>query len=480
MKKVTFISALLFFVLQGCTSSREKSILKNDILSDCNKAIQNAIVVDHISAPVGARRYYYASVAAYEALVPFYPSQKSLAGQLHALKALPTVDTAKGYCLDLVALAAHTYVSKIVVYKEDSINSFRSRMLSWYKSQLPSSTFTNSVSWGDSVGAHIAKWSKSDSFGYYRGRDFYLAKNANGFWQPTPSEYKQAVEPMWGHIRTAAVPLKPNQGSSVYGIAYDADKFGSIKTIKVPKTICLLPDSIAKQQNLHSPWMHYSLAEPFSSNKNSRFYALCKEVYDVVNRKDSNELRIAKYWDDNPNTTVHYGHATINILKVSPAGHWLGMFSIVAQQKKYSLIESAEGMAILSSAIHDAFVSCWKVKYETEYVRPVTSIRQLIDSSWTPPIETPGFPEYPSGHSVVSSAAATVLTHFFGEYEFTDSSEKEFGLGTRTFKNFRAASNEACASRLYGGIHFIDAIEKGKILGNAVGDWIVGHLVTKR
>jgi hypothetical protein len=156
------------------------------------------------------------------------------------------------------------------------------------------------------------------------------------------------------------------------------------------------------------------------------------------------------------------------------------MFSIVAQQKKYSLIESAEGMAILSSAIHDAFVSCWKVKYETEYVRPVTSIRQLIDSSWTPPIETPGFPEYPSGHSVVSSAAATVLTHFFGEYEFTDSSEKEFGLGTRTFKNFRAASNEACASRLYGGIHFIDAIEKGKILGNAVGDWIIGHLVTKR
>ena len=477
MKKITYLLLVFIAAFQSCSQPKEKIVLKNDILSDCNQAIQNAIVVDHISAPVGARRYFYASIAAYESLVPFYPNQMSLAGQLHDLKPLPKIDTSKGYCLDLVSLAAHTYVSKIVVYKEDSINSFRNRMLEWYKDKLPSSTFKNSVAWGDSVGAHIAKWSKSDSFSYFRGRDFYLAKTDSKYWQPTPSEYKQAIEPMWGHVRTAAVPLKPNQGA-VYGIAYNNGKspFG----IKTPLMICNNPDSLAKRSNPTSAWINYPLPEPFSTLKSSRFYSLCKEVYDVVNRKDSNELRIAKYWDDNPNTTVHYGHATISVLKVSPAGHWLGMFSIVAKQKNYTLIQSAEGMALLSSAIHDAFVSCWKVKYESEYVRPVSSVRELIDSSWLPPIETPGFPEYPSGHSVVSSSAATVLTHIFGEYEFTDSTEKEFGLGIRTFKNFRAASNEACMSRLYGGIHFIDAIENGKILGNKVGETIISKLVTKR
>ena len=472
--KVSFSSFLIaLLLLQSCSQKTDKIILKNDILSDCNKAIQNAIVVDHVSAPVGARRYFYASIAAYESLVPFYPSQKSLVGQLHGLKELPKIDTSKGYCLDLVAFAAHTTVSKIVVYKEDSINSYRTRMLEWYVDHLPSSTFKNSLAWGDSIGMAIAKWSKSDSFSYFRGRDFYLAKTESGFWTPTPTEYKQAVEPMWGHIRTAAVPLKPGMGDLSFGINYNNEKFG----IKITST-CNDPDSIKKHQ-LPAYWFQFQLAEPYSKSKTSRFYSLCKEVYEVSKSLDSNQIRIAKYWDDNPNSTVHYGHATISVLKVSPAGHWLGIFSHVAKQKNYTLIQSAEGMALLSSAIHDAFVTCWKVKYETEYVRPVNAVRELIDSSWLPIIETPSFPEYPSGHSVVSSSAATVLTKIFGEYEFTDSTEKEFGLGVRTFKNFNEARNEACISRLYGGIHFIDAIERGKLLGNKVGETILNKLITR-
>ncbi len=476
MKSSFLYIFLMLSILQSCTQKTDKVILKKDILSDCNSAIQNAIVVDHVSAPVGARRYFYASIAAYESLAPFYPSQKSLVGQLHGLKNLPKIDTSKGYCLDLVALAAHTYVSKIVVYKEDSINSFRERMLNWYEDQIPASTFKNSIAWGDSVGAAIAKWSKSDSFSYFRGRDFYLAKTDAGLWTPTPTEYKQAVEPMWGHIRTAAVPIKAGMGDQSYGIKYKPmnQSFG----IKIPQVVCNDPDSI-RNHNSNQAWFEYQLPEPFSKSKTSRFYSLCKEVYQVSKTLDSNQLRIAKYWDDNPNSTVHYGHATINVLKVSPAGHWLGIFSLVAKQKGYSLIESAEGMALLSSALHDAFVTCWKAKYDTEYIRPVNAVRELIDSSWLPVIETPSFPEYPSGHSVVSSSAATVLTKIFGEYEFTDSSEKEFGLGVRKFKNFREASNEACISRLYGGIHFIDAIEKGKLLGNKVGETILAKLDTR-
>jgi len=113
-------------------------------------------------------------------------------------------------------------------------------------------------------------------------------------------------------------------------------------------------------------------------------------------------------------------------------------------------------------------------------LRPITAIHDLIDSSWSSPIQTPAFPEYPSGHSVISSAAASVLTATFGEYEFIDSAELKFGLGVRKFKNFREASNQACVSRLYGGIHFIDAIENGKKLGNQVGSYHIEHLKTKK
>jgi hypothetical protein len=439
LKRTLLFSIIGFSLLQNAcqkATETENKIIQNDILSICNMAIQNAIVVDHVAAPVGSRRYVYASIAAYESLVPFHSNYQSVAPMMNGLKATPMPDTTQKYCLDLVAMAAHTYVSQKLVYKEDSIANFRKRQLEFYQDKMSNSMFEASISYGDSVGSHIVKWSKSDSFAYFRGREFFLTKNNPGSWEQTPPDFMEAIEPNWGRIRPVLV-------KSVREFQFDAP-------------------------------------EPYSTNKQSRFYAIAKQVYDTVNSKDTNQLKTAWYWDDNPNASVHYGHATINVLKVSPAGHWLSMFSTVARQKNYSLMETADGMVRLSSAIFDAFITCWHVKYKTDYLRPITAIHDLIDSSWNSPIQTPAFPEYPSGHSVVSSAAATVLTATFGEYEFTDSAEFKFGLGVRKFKNFREASNQACVSRLYGGIHFIDAIEKGKKLGNEVGNYHVTHLKTKR
>jgi len=440
-KSPTYIfSCIITFALMqtACQQVKEKEnkIIQNDILSVCNMAIQNAIVVDRVTAPFGSRRYVYASIAAYESLVPFYSDYNSVAPMMNGLKATPLPDTSQKYCLDLVAMAAHTYVSKKLVYKEDSIANFRNRQLDFYKDKMSKSMYEASINYGDSVGSHIVKWSKSDSFSYFRGREFFLTRNKPGSWEQTPPDFMEAIEPNWGRIRP--VLLKSVRDFS------------------------------------------YASPEAYSTNKNSRFYSITKQVYDTVNLKDTENLKTAWYWDDNPNASVHYGHATINVLKVSPAGHWLSMFSTVARQKNYSLIETADGMMRLSSAIFDAFITCWHVKYKTDYLRPITAIHDLIDSSWNSPIQTPAFPEYPSGHSVVSSAAASVLTATFGEYEFIDSAELKFGLGVRKFKNFRAASNQACISRLYGGIHFIDAIENGKKLGNEVGAYHIEHLKTKK
>jgi hypothetical protein len=86
------------------------------------------------------------------------------------------------------------------------------------------------------------------------------------------------------------------------------------------------------------------------------------------------------------------------------------------------------------------------------------------------PVVTPPFPEYPSGHSVQSAAAAQVLTDLFGDdHAFTDTTHERRGLPARSFPSFHAAAEEAAISRLYGGIHFRPAIVDGLAQGHCIG-----------
>ena len=101
---------------------------------------------------------------------------------------------------------------------------------------------------------------------------------------------------------------------------------------------------------------------------------------------------------------------------------------------------------------------------------------------WHPLLQTPPFPEYTSGHSVISTAAAETLTDLFGDnFSFDDDTETLYGLPVRHFKSFRAAANEAAISRLYGGIHFRDAIVNGQQMGRQVGEIVLKkiHLLNK-
>ncbi len=118
----------------------------------------------------------------------------------------------------------------------------------------------------------------------------------------------------------------------------------------------------------------------------------------------------------------------------------------------------------------DGFIGCWNTKFQYDLVRPVTYIKKVIDPKWEPLLITPPFPEYPSGHSTESGAAAAVLTSIYGEnFAFTDRTHERDELGTRQFPSFVAAANEAGISRMYGGIHFRAAIERGLEQGRCIG-----------
>lgn len=417
-------------------NSSDKITLKTHILQECNTAIQNAVVVDHVSPPVAGRRYFYASLAAYEALIPFEPEYISAGDQFIDFKKPEWPDTSKTYCLDLAAMAAHTFVSGKLVYNEDSIDAFKTRSLAFYKDKLSSTAYKNSIEWGEKVGKHVLDWASKDSFAQYRGKDDYLASRKPGSWKSTAPDNSAPIEPNWKHVRKCLVP-----------------DFNTI-TIDDP--------------------------EPYSESPTSRFYQIAKEVYDTVQHQVDDHIRLAKYWDDNPNSTTHMGHATIHKLKISPSGHWLAMFTHVARQQNYNLMQTAEGYMRASAVIHDAFLLAWEAKYRTDYIRPQTAIRILFDSTWLSKIQTPPFPEYPSAHSVVSGSASTVLENYFGKFTYTDSSEFEFGFGAETFDGFIDAADHACISRLYGGIHFTDAIKKGQVMGNELGEYHLKHLTTRK
>ena len=138
----------------------------------------------------------------------------------------------------------------------------------------------------------------------------------------------------------------------------------------------------------------------------------------------------------------------------------------VAAEKGLDLTAHIEALARMGVAMADAFIGCWAAKYQYDVIRPISYIRKVIDPKWEPLLNTPPFPEYPSGHSAQSAAAASMLTALFGEdYGFADESPAPDGVPPRSFKGFWDAANEAAISRLYGGIHFMPAIANGQAQG---------------
>jgi membrane-associated phospholipid phosphatase len=163
--------------------------------------------------------------------------------------------------------------------------------------------------------------------------------------------------------------------------------------------------------------------------------------------------------------------------KLTPGGHWLMIAQQFCKKEKRSAARSAEVYFMTSAALFDGFIACWKTKYETHRIRPETVIQADLDKDWQPYLQTPPFPEYPSGHSTISAASAEVLTAFFGDnVPFTDSTELIFGHGIGHFPSFRAAAAEASVSRVYGGIHFQSGCDAGAGLGRQVGVAVVGKL----
>jgi hypothetical protein len=223
----------------------------------------------------------------------------------------------------------------------------------------------------------------------------------------------------------------------------------------------------SSNQFVPKPPLEYSLEE------GSPFHNQVMEVYEVVKEVDEEKKEIASFWDCNPYVMNITGHVMFATKKITPGGHWMGIAKIASVVDSADLMKSSLAYVKTSIALADAFIACWDEKYRSNLIRPETIINREIDNEWSPTLQTPPFPEYTSGHSVISTAAAFALTDVYGDnFSFTDSTEVKYGLPSRDYNSFIEASQEAAISRLYGGIHYRMAIEEGVWQGQKVGELI--------
>ena len=156
----------------------------------------------------------------------------------------------------------------------------------------------------------------------------------------------------------------------------------------------------------------------------------------------------------------------------------------LSAERDLPLSENSRLLALMNIALADAAIGCWEAKYIYNFWRPVTAIPLAAtdgnagteeQANWTPLLATPAHPEYPSGHSCVSGAAAHVLSNYFGENtSFSVDSDVLLGV-TRNFTSFAAALEEIKDARIFAGIHFRSATEDGQTLGIGAANWAISN-----
>ena len=431
MIKLLPVKRVPFFVLLAtCFNFQPLKAQSNAAtLHQLNSLLINTVMVDFFTPPVASRIYAYSNIAYYECIRLDDASLPTLTGKLNGLGKLPAASNKIDN--SIAAAVSFSYVAQSLVGSEYKIEDWRQKFIDslLLKVRGDAELIKNSMLYGKLVADSVFAWVKRDNYNQSRGLPRFTLSNEPGSWQPTPADYAQAIEPHWRTIRPFTLS--------------DAGQFSPKEKLE------------------------------FSLKKNSVFYKTMMEVYNIGRKLDTTQKATAKYWDDNPNVSVNMGHLNYFIHKISPGGHWLMITKHACEVKNETVGRSSLAYTLTAIALFDGFISCWDEKFKSNLIRPITVINDHVDKSWQPYIQTPPFPEFTSGHAVISNAAAAVLTALFGDnYAFTDETEIPFGNDTRHFNSFYEAARESSMSRVYGGIHYPEtariSITQGKDIGNHV------------
>jgi hypothetical protein len=380
------------------------------------------------SPVVTTRRLAYTGIALYESIVPGLVGYQSIAPQLNGLPPLPTVAPGERYhwptCANVALAAMHRYLYPTTsVANRATIDSLETAYATRYQQDRPADELARSADFGRKIAAAIFEWSKSD------GNDDvtpYTSPTGTGLWVPTPPAFATAALPNWGKMR----PL-------VVGSDTGADQ---------------------------------GAPTPYSTDTTSAYCAQAREVYAISQNLTTEQKATALFWADNPDGKSYGG------------GHWHAILSQVLATQKIRLDVAAVLVAQLGIAMSEASISIFKAKYHYNGLRPVTYIRSVLNQpDWNTLIPTPNHPEYPSGHSILSAAAAQTLTQWFGsQYAFTDHAYDALGFQPRSYHSFEEAAVEAGNSRVYAGIHYRKTCDVSQTHGKRIAQNVAQRLTFKK
>lgn len=235
-----------------------------------------------------------------------------------------------------------------------------------------------------------------------------------------------------------------------------------------------------------------SLIQRFGPAKRDsvQFPAQAQELIDLSAHLTDTQKMISEYWSDSPTT-------------VQPPGHWFLFAQYVSLRDRHTLDQDVKMFFVLANAMFDSGIATWDTKRAFDSVRPITAIPTLFagklvhawggpgkgsvemdGAKWRPyelaTFPTPPSPDYVSGHSTFSSAAAEILLLWTGSDRFGNSVMLEPGTSqiepgitpahpiTLHWATFTQAADQAGISRRYGGIHFKAADLAGRLLGRLV------------
>lgn len=441
MKKLSFFLSIVTLVW-ACTpkeeiapipsSTNRTSDYSADFLRDWFKL--ECLVVKETPGflpPQAARAFGYTGITAYEAVYRGIPGARSLAGQLNGLSQadMPQADALSiRYHWGLVANAAVAEMMRLMFSEKISeknralINEKEEGYRAQFTPQAASKAVaTLSQKLGKDIALAFYEYSKDDG-----GHESYLNPFSKPYtpvtgedkWVPTNATNLTPLSPHWKKCRpmlasnmTYANPVSPTK---------------------------------------------------FSTDPQSEFYKAAMQVYTTVNRKSPEEREIAEYWADDPFATC------------TPTGHTFNILTQLLEETGATLEKAAVAYGMLGVAENDAFITCWKIKYDYNLIRPVTYIQRHIDPSFKTVIGTPPFPAYTSGHATEAAVGERIFIKLFtngdGAYPFTDRSQLQHGFSVRKFNNFKQMTDECADSRLYGGIHYDFDNKLGLKMGRGMGD----------
>ena len=376
------------------------------------------------SPPVASRAFAYLGVTAFEVSASGNTEMLTLAGQLNELGSLPLREAGKTYDEAVVLQAAMAagvqhFFSNTGPTGQRAMAKMAEKMHAVVTDGIAADVVARSEAYGQAVAQHVQAWSQNDGGAVIENMGFpvaYTLTKGAANWVPSSliAQQQKPLLPAWGKNR----PFAMREGNA-----------------------CPLPPPPA-----------------YSEDKASGFYAEALEVVETKKNITPEQRAIARFWSDDP------------MLSSTPPGHWISIALQLFERDKVAVAKQVDVLARLGIVEADAFIGCWHTKYEYDLLRPVTYIKRVMDPKWESLLITPPFPEYPSGHSTQSAAAALVLTKVFGEnFAFEDATHVKDGLPPRPFTSFAAAAEEAGISRLYGGIHFRAAIERGLEQGRCIG-----------